>query len=67
MITVLFKLSGELLRSLRLPDVLKDVYIRVVPPTRRIGEGINPIVSDRRSAQTSGTSTKSVLPPATGD
>ena len=58
MITVLFKLSGEFLRSLRLPDVVKDVYIRVLPPTRRIGEGINPIVSERRSSQSSGTSTK---------
>ena len=40
MITVLFELSGELLRNLRLPDVVRDFYIRVVPPT--IKEGISP-------------------------
>ena len=50
-----FKLSGELLRNLRLPDVVKVIYIRVVPPQERIGEGINPIINENRSAQSSGT------------
>ena len=38
LITPLFKLSGELLRSLRLPDVVRDFYIRVVP--REVGGGV---------------------------
>ena len=50
-----FKVSGELLRNLRLFDVAKLIYNRVVPPLERKGEGINPNISERRSAQSSGT------------